>query len=570
MKSRCPEGHLTSSSVCEICGSLVRPMRGEGRLPTEGRVMGRRNRGPQTPPDGQGANGQAPGYGRGGYGPQGGPQGGPPGYGRPRSSWDDGRGGYESGYGEPRNGYGPGGPNGYAPNGRGPNGQNGYGPNGQNGQNGQNGYGPGGPNGYGPNGRPPNGQNGRPAPNGRPTGQNGYGPNGRPEGYGPNGYGQPRPPVPPRPQYREQEYREGYDPGYEQPGYDQPGYEQGYDPQGYPGYPAPGYEPGYEQGYREPAPVARPPARPAERPVRPARPPQPRPSAPEPEAQRSVWVAEIWVDPDWYDTQQSVEPCPPGGLVGLVPLLDESLLVGRHSKSLEVEPGIDCGADHGASRRHARVFVEDGRWWVEDLQSANGTFVRAAGEPLPKEPVEAGEKVALVPGLEIFVGAWTRLAVRPALPDEHFEGEERAPLLADDQPADEYADEAYDEYDDGYAYDEGYDGEDGEYRGPGYDRQYASTLLPQEDYGLVPNGQNGRPVNGQNGRPASNGPRGGAPRGPQPAPNGGPNGRPGPNGGPPSSRARIQQAIADRARGFRTTPRDEEPDDGISLDDWPY
>src|SRR4051812_8969574 len=31
--------------------------------------------------------------------------------------------------------------------------------------------------------------------------------------------------------------------------------------------------------------------------------------------------------------------------------------------------------DGAASRRHARIFSQDGGWWVEDLESANGTML---------------------------------------------------------------------------------------------------------------------------------------------------------------------------------------------------
>src|ERR1700757_1434035 len=37
-----------------------------------------------------------------------------------------------------------------------------------------------------------------------------------------------------------------------------------------------------------------------------------------------------------------------------------------------------CGVvvnDDKASRQHARVFAVDGEWWIEDLESANGTKV---------------------------------------------------------------------------------------------------------------------------------------------------------------------------------------------------
>jgi hypothetical protein len=132
-----------------------------------------------------------------------------------------------------------------------------------------------------------------------------------------------------------------------------------------------------------------------------------------------VWVAEIWVDPDWYATQESDEPCPSPGMPVVAPLRDSSLLVGRRSVSRNIHPQVDCGADHGVSRRHAQLTTDGQRWWVEDLQSSNGTFVGPAGAPIPTIPVTPGQRVEFAPGDRVYVGAWTRIVVRRATPDEY-------------------------------------------------------------------------------------------------------------------------------------------------------
>jgi hypothetical protein len=131
-----------------------------------------------------------------------------------------------------------------------------------------------------------------------------------------------------------------------------------------------------------------------------------------------VWVAEIWVDPDWFATQESDEPCPSPGMPVVAPLRDASLLVGRRSASRNIHPQVDCGADHGVSRRHAQLTTDGQRWWVEDLQSSNGTFVGPAGAPIPTTPVTPGQRVEFSPGDRVYVGAWTRIVVRKATPDE--------------------------------------------------------------------------------------------------------------------------------------------------------
>lgn len=130
------------------------------------------------------------------------------------------------------------------------------------------------------------------------------------------------------------------------------------------------------------------------------------------------WVAEIWVDPDWYALQQPEDPLPSVGLPVLVPLRSRSLLVGRPSVSRNIHPQIDCGADAGVSRRHCQLSTDGQRWWVEDLQSSNGTHVARAGEPLPDTPIPAGQRRELQDGDRVFVGAWTRIVVRQALPGE--------------------------------------------------------------------------------------------------------------------------------------------------------
>jgi len=130
------------------------------------------------------------------------------------------------------------------------------------------------------------------------------------------------------------------------------------------------------------------------------------------------WVAEVWVDPDWYTSQDVTEPCPSAGMPLIVPILERTVLIGRLSTSRNIHPQIDLSSDNGVSRRHAQLNSDGQRWWVEDLQSANGTFVGAAGAPLPATPIQVGQRVELADDDRIFVGAWTRVVVRRATPEE--------------------------------------------------------------------------------------------------------------------------------------------------------
>lgn len=129
------------------------------------------------------------------------------------------------------------------------------------------------------------------------------------------------------------------------------------------------------------------------------------------------WVAEVWIDPDWYADQQAEEPLPSAGLPVVVPLRIASALIGRASASRNIVPDIDCSADPGVSRRHAQLTTDGSRWFVEDLQSSNGTFVGPASGPLPDDPIAVGPKTE-VGDNRIYVGAWTRIVVRRATDEE--------------------------------------------------------------------------------------------------------------------------------------------------------
>jgi hypothetical protein len=130
------------------------------------------------------------------------------------------------------------------------------------------------------------------------------------------------------------------------------------------------------------------------------------------------WVAEVWIDPAWYEAQQSPDPMPSPGLPVVVPLRSKSILVGRMSRSRNIHPQIDCEPDSGVSRRQSQMTTDGSRWWVEDLDSANGTFVAAATDPIPSNPIPVGVKHELASDDRIYVGAWTRIVIRRATEDE--------------------------------------------------------------------------------------------------------------------------------------------------------
>ncbi|ROR97113.1 double zinc ribbon protein [Salana multivorans] len=131
-----------------------------------------------------------------------------------------------------------------------------------------------------------------------------------------------------------------------------------------------------------------------------------------------TWVAEVWVDPDWYAEQRPEDAMPSAAAPVVVPLRRTSVLVGRPSRSRGIEPDVDCGTDAGVSRRHAQLSTDGLRWWIEDLGSANGTYVSPVGSPIPTTPIQVGERVELEEGTRVYLGGWTRLVVREAFPGE--------------------------------------------------------------------------------------------------------------------------------------------------------
>jgi len=134
-----------------------------------------------------------------------------------------------------------------------------------------------------------------------------------------------------------------------------------------------------------------------------------------PAPRRESYVAEVWIDPDWYEVQETDEPMPSVGLPTTV-VLGADNLVGRVSESRNIHPEVDCGIDSGVSRRQSRLSTDGTRWYVEDLGSANGTFVGPAAGPLPVSPITG--RYELGPDDRVYVGAWTRIVVRKASKEE--------------------------------------------------------------------------------------------------------------------------------------------------------
>ncbi|MGE5708200.1 MAG: FHA domain-containing protein [Bacteroidota bacterium] len=90
-----------------------------------------------------------------------------------------------------------------------------------------------------------------------------------------------------------------------------------------------------------------------------------------------------------------------GGTVGKeFPLEIGETQIGRWDPDGGAFPEIDLTADDAEakiSRKHARVFVQNGEYLVEDLGSLNGTYVNRGPRLLPgsPQPLKDGDEVVM-------------------------------------------------------------------------------------------------------------------------------------------------------------------------------
>jgi len=82
-------------------------------------------------------------------------------------------------------------------------------------------------------------------------------------------------------------------------------------------------------------------------------------------------------------------------------IAESEVLIGRWDAEHGIFPEVDLDKEDPeatVSRRHARIFYREGRFWIEDLGSLNGTFVNRGPRLRP------GHAVLLQHGDEIVVG----------------------------------------------------------------------------------------------------------------------------------------------------------------------
>ena len=128
--------------------------------------------------------------------------------------------------------------------------------------------------------------------------------------------------------------------------------------------------------------------------------------------ENAEWVAEIWVDHAWAASRDDDQPVPPAGRPEVVPLTSDNVVIGRTNVARGLHPDLDAGRDAAVSVRHAQLTSDGQRWWIEDLDTSNGTYVSTVGLPLPDTPIERGLRVLIDEDDRVYLGGRTRLLLR--------------------------------------------------------------------------------------------------------------------------------------------------------------
>ena len=134
---------------------------------------------------------------------------------------------------------------------------------------------------------------------------------------------------------------------------------------------------------------------------------------PAPDGPRTPLTVTVTIDTEFFAaTTADVELALPDPLPDPVEIVLEASrnLVGRHSESRGILPEIDVEAltsDPGVSSRHLMFERTDSDIWTfTDLGSTNGTYLSSEASA---DPITAEAALPVNDGLQIWLGAWTRL-----------------------------------------------------------------------------------------------------------------------------------------------------------------
>ena len=77
------------------------------------------------------------------------------------------------------------------------------------------------------------------------------------------------------------------------------------------------------------------------------------------------------------------------GVTRTVAIHGDEVLIGR--KSSNNKPDLDPSPDKSVSRRHAKLWLDHGKYWIEDLDSTLGVTVN--GLKRPKSQITFGDLI---------------------------------------------------------------------------------------------------------------------------------------------------------------------------------
>ncbi|OHV28278.1 phosphopeptide-binding protein [Parafrankia soli] len=130
----------------------------------------------------------------------------------------------------------------------------------------------------------------------------------------------------------------------------------------------------------------------------------------------TAWAVEIAPDRAYFDRGENDGAVFPTDAAGrLIRMTAPRAVIGRRSRSRGQAPELDLSLppmDPGVSRSHALLERHaDGTVTVTDLRSANGTWLGPDAAHLARVGVD--DSALVREGDHVFVGAWTRVTVRP-------------------------------------------------------------------------------------------------------------------------------------------------------------
>ena len=88
---------------------------------------------------------------------------------------------------------------------------------------------------------------------------------------------------------------------------------------------------------------------------------------------------------------------------------ESEVVIGRRERPADAEVTLDLTDDNTVSRRHARIWAENGKCWIRDLDSRGGTIVA-------DKSIRGLDRFELVPGVVVRVGQTTLLLLELVTP----------------------------------------------------------------------------------------------------------------------------------------------------------